>query len=68
MLLTSSDADRIEEMVALAVCRKNNVTSRQMTKVYHGLDLDELASLILPPGGVSRLKEWQALYTGEPLR
>ena len=62
MLLTSSDADRIEEMVALAVCRKNNVTSRQMTKVYHGLDLGELASLILPPGGVSRLKEWQALY------
>ena len=42
--------------------RKNNVSLEEMGKIMENKDLFELAPLVLPPGGVERLGQWEQEY------
>ena len=61
-LMQASEQDRIDEMTVLAVARKNNVTSAQDAALIAAGDLESLATLMLPPGGIQRLRDWQDVY------
>ena len=62
LLLQASDEERVAEMTAIAVGRKNNVTKSEVAELLDVGDLDSLATLTLPPGGIQRLRDWQELY------
>ena len=62
LLLQASDEERVAEMTAIAVGRKNNVTKSEAAELLDVGDLDSLATLTLPPGGIQRLRDWQELY------
>ncbi|CAE7239963.1 unnamed protein product [Symbiodinium sp. CCMP2456] len=62
MLMMASDEERIKEMTAIAVGRKNNVNAKDIAELVEKKDMDGLACLLFPPGGVKRLGEWQGLY------
>lgn len=62
VLLQAPLEDRVREMHQLARGRKNNVSLEEMGKIMENKDLFELARLVLPPGGVERLGQWEQEY------
>ena len=62
MLMIASDDDRLEEMMVLARGRKHNVNKEELAEIVESGNFEKLSSLILPPGGVHRLKEWQDVF------
>ena len=58
-LLRAPLEDRVREMHSLALGRKNNVSLQDMEKIMEGNDRFELARLVLPPGGIERLGQWE---------
>ncbi|CAE7667911.1 unnamed protein product [Symbiodinium sp. CCMP2456] len=62
ILMQGDQEERVKDMVALARARKNNADDTAVEKLFVDQDYDKLAQLLLPPGGVLRLKEWQELH------
>ncbi|CAE7249881.1 unnamed protein product [Symbiodinium sp. CCMP2592] len=62
LLMLASDEERIREMTAIAVGRKNNVSTEAVAELVEKRDMDQLACLLFPPGGVRRLAEWQDVF------
>ena len=62
MLMLAPDEERVEEMTALAHARKNNVQISEMSEIVRSGNLQKLSSLVLPAGGVRRLRDWQQVF------
>ena len=62
LLLQASEEERVEEMMKIAVARKNNVTMDEMTQIVRSQDCDKLSSLVFPPGGIQRMQGWIQIY------
>ena len=59
MLMLASDEERIQEMTAITAGRKHNMSARKIAELMEKTDMDGLACLLLPPGGVKHLGDWQ---------
>eukprot|EP00439_Symbiodinium_sp_Y106_P049334 s354_g6.t1 len=72
ILMQADLQERVQDMVALARCRKNNVDDAAIKKLFMERDYDKLAQLLLPPGGIARLQQWQEVHkmkmSGGPVR
>jgi hypothetical protein len=54
-LFTATDSERYERYCSMAAGRKFKLTMQDMGRVSK----DDLLEMILPPGGIERLREWQ---------
>ena len=62
ILMQADQEERVQDMVALARARKNNADYTAVETLFVEQDYERLAQLVLPPGGILRLKEWQELH------
>ena len=62
LLFQATSEDRLQEMVGLAVARKNNVNLDEMRQLMAAKDAPKIFSLLLPPGGIARMKDWMQLF------
>ncbi|CAE7871568.1 unnamed protein product [Symbiodinium necroappetens] len=62
LLFQATTEDRLQEMVGLAVARKNNVSLAEMQQHLAARDAPKVFSLLLPPGGIVRMKDWMQLF------
>ena len=62
VLLHATEEQRVDEMMRLAIARKNNVSRPEMQEIIDAGDDDKLQMLIMPPGGIQRVQDWTKLF------